>query len=76
MTGTNRTVAGFNLIHLWDRPDLFASSIDVLLALAEEGRIRPLIGGTYPLGRAGEAQAFLQSRRSTGKVVLLRGSKR
>lgn len=36
-----------------------------------EGRLRPHIGGTYPLARAAEALADIASRRVVGKLVLL-----
>jgi NADPH:quinone reductase-like Zn-dependent oxidoreductase len=73
MTESNRTVAGFNLVYLWGRPALFASAIDALTALATDDRIRPVVGRTFPFERVADAHAFLQSRRSTGKVVLTTG---
>jgi hypothetical protein len=30
------------------------------------------VGKTFPFERAGEAHTFLQSRQSTGKVILIR----
>jgi NADPH:quinone reductase-like Zn-dependent oxidoreductase len=72
MVESNRTVAGFNLVHLWEREDLLETSVRELSAMASRGVIRPVIGNTYPFERVGEAHAFLQSRESTGKVVLLR----
>jgi alcohol dehydrogenase len=70
MTGSNRSVAGFNLVHLWNQLELFESVTGDLLAMVERGEIRPFVGATYPFHGVGDAQAFLQSRQSTGKVVL------
>jgi len=70
MTGTNKSVAGFNLVYMWKRPELFAAGLDALGALARDGKIRPVVGGTYPFDRIAEAHDALQSRRSTGKLVL------
>ena len=70
LTENNRTVAGFNLVHLFERLDLFSDAIDRLLILAGEGRIRPIVGATFPFNDAPSAHEHLQSRRSTGKVVL------
>lgn len=40
------------------------------LAAAASGRLTPLIGQTYPLARAADAHTALESRATTGKVVL------
>jgi NADPH2:quinone reductase len=41
------------------------------LAEAEAGRLRPLIGQTFPLERAAEAQAAIEARATVGKTLLL-----
>ncbi len=40
------------------------------LALSRRGELRAIVGGTYALGDAGQAQRDLQERRSTGKLLL------
>jgi NADPH:quinone reductase-like Zn-dependent oxidoreductase len=70
MTEANRSVAGYNIVHLWARVDLFRKAVADLLARVERNEIRPFVGKTFPFHRVGEAHAFLQSRRSTGKVIL------
>lgn len=40
------------------------------LAAAASGRLTPLIGQTFPLAKAADAHAALESRATTGKVVL------
>jgi NADPH2:quinone reductase len=41
--------------------------------LLEAGRIRPVIHGTFPLERAAEAHALMESSRHIGKIVLTVG---
>jgi NADPH:quinone reductase len=41
------------------------------LAEAAAGRIRPVIGTTFPLTRAADAHAAIESRQVTGKTLLL-----
>lgn len=41
-----------------------------IVPLLEAGKLNPIISGTYPLERAGEAIAELEERRVTGKVLL------
>ncbi|MBP7148150.1 MAG: zinc-binding dehydrogenase [Acidobacteria bacterium] len=70
LVGRNRTVAGFNLVHLWRRPQLFDEALRQMLALADEGRIRPLPTTEIPFEDVARAHELLQSRRTTGKIVL------
>ncbi|MEW6747635.1 MAG: medium chain dehydrogenase/reductase family protein [Planctomycetota bacterium] len=67
----NRGVLGFNLIHLWDRPDLLGPPLTELEQLAHEGHITPVVGSLYPFEQAAAAQEALRQRTTTGKVVLL-----
>ena len=71
LTFQNRTVAGFNLVHLFGRAELLGGAWRRLEELATAGRIQPVIGATFPLAEAPAAHALVQSRRSTGKVVLI-----
>jgi NADPH2:quinone reductase len=41
------------------------------LALAAAGRLKPVIGQTYPLERAADAHAAIEARQSIGKSLLL-----
>ncbi len=42
-----------------------------LIELAESGRLRPVVGGTYPLAEAASAHAAIEARTPVGKVVLV-----
>jgi NADPH:quinone reductase-like Zn-dependent oxidoreductase len=66
----NKAVIGVNLGHLWDRIDLLRGEMLGLLADWEAGRIRPVVGKTFPLTEAAAAHRFLQERQNVGKVVL------
>ena len=48
-----------------NRDDLLA-----LKELAESGQLKPTIDRTYPLERAGEAIAYLETGQARGKVVV------
>lgn len=42
-----------------------------ILAYVRRGKLKPVIGGQFPLAEAAEAHRLLQDRRSTGKLVLI-----
>ncbi|HYR95855.1 MAG TPA: medium chain dehydrogenase/reductase family protein [Candidatus Binatus sp.] len=66
----NKAVIGVNLGHLWDRIELLRDEMMGLLADYEAGRIKPVVGKTFPLTEAAAAHRFIQERHNVGKVVL------
>lgn len=52
-------------------PDKTRESADRCFALMREGRLRLHIGKTFPLAQAAEAHRYLESRQSTGKLILI-----
>jgi NADPH:quinone reductase-like Zn-dependent oxidoreductase len=66
----NKAVIGVNLGHLWDRIELLRGEMLALLADYEAGRIKPVVGKTFPLTEAAAAHRFIQERQNVGKVVL------
>jgi NADPH2:quinone reductase len=52
-------------------PDKTRESAELCFALMREGRLKLHIGKTFPLAEAADAHRHLESRRSTGKLVLL-----
>jgi NADPH:quinone reductase-like Zn-dependent oxidoreductase len=66
----NKAVIGVNLGHLWDRVDLLGREMRGLLDDCAAGRLRPLVGKTFPLAEAAAAHRYIQERRNVGKVVL------
>ncbi len=51
-------------------PAAFAASVQELMALYTDGKIRPTVSGRYPLERAGDAIRELADRRAQGKLVV------
>ena len=73
LVGRNVSVVGLYLGRLMAlRPDVVRDCARELLALWTRGELRPVVGATFPLERAREAFELIESRRSTGKVVLER----
>lgn len=66
----SRAVVGFYLFHTLERPGMFATALEDLLARAARGELRTLVGGTYPLERAAQAHEDLRARRTSGKLLL------
>jgi NADPH2:quinone reductase len=64
------SVVGFWLAHCLQSPEMVGDALDDLFARAGRGELRVIIGGTYPLADAARAQADLQGRRTTGKLLL------
>jgi len=52
-------------------PEVIADCTRELLGLWRAGSIRPLVGAEFPLADVEGAHALVESRRSTGKVVLV-----
>jgi NADPH2:quinone reductase len=69
-TQTGEGVTGFGfpeLLRIGRRaPELAAEA----LRLAADGRLRPVVGQTFPLGKAADAHAAIESRQSLGKTLL------
>src|SRR3954465_9268432 len=52
------------------KPEVNREIGEGVLALAEKGFVKPIVGARFPLGRAGEALALIDGRGALGKVVL------
>jgi len=63
-------VSAFWLFTLMREPERMAAVVRELTALAESGRIAPVIGRIYPLEEAAQALLDLESRKTTGKLLL------
>lgn len=66
----SRTIAGFWLADCFGDPALLARPMADLLDLTAAGRLRPLVGGEYPMSDVGTAHHDLRERRSVGKLVI------
>ena len=70
LMASSRTVAGFWLPHAVRRPGGLSSAMEELFSLVRAGRLRAVLGGSFPLADARRAHEDLASRRSMGKLVL------
>jgi NADPH:quinone reductase len=66
----SRAVVGFYLFDCLRRPGMFAEALADLFARAAAGELRAIVGHTYPLVQAAQAQIDLRARRTTGKLLL------
>lgn len=66
----SHAVIGFWLMHCIGRPAMIDEALADLFARVGAGALRVVVGGTYPLEQAAQAQVDLRERRTTGKVLL------
>ena len=65
------SVAGFSYGFLTvARPDVIQQAMRAVMELLSQGKIRPVVGHTFPLEQARAAHELISSRASFGKVVL------
>jgi NADPH:quinone reductase-like Zn-dependent oxidoreductase len=70
LTGTNRTVSGFNLIYLFERKKGFREIMETLLRLDQEGKLPKMPTKSYPLEETAAAHRDMESGKTVGKLVL------
>lgn len=69
--GSCRAVLGFSLgTTRRERPSLLAPAAQAVLTHLAHGHLRMRIGARFALEQAGEAQRWVESRASTGKVLI------
>jgi NADPH2:quinone reductase len=72
IVGRNVGLVGFYLGRLMRlRPDVVRAAIGELVALWEQGAIRPVVGAEFPLAEAPAAHRLIEERKHVGKVVLV-----
>ncbi|NTF34403.1 quinone oxidoreductase family protein [Rhizobium skierniewicense] len=70
LTSMNHTVTGFYVNGFAGDPDLLMSEIGSLIGLVMSGEVKIQVGLVLPLSKTAEAHRLLESRQTTGKVVL------
>jgi len=70
LMGGSKTISGFWLSHCFGKKELMNDVIEQLFALVLEGKLKPVIGATYPLSQAVIAHKAMLSRETTGKITL------
>jgi NADPH:quinone reductase len=66
----SHAVVGFWLMHCLGRPHMVDEALADLFARVQRGELRVVVGATYPLSQAAQAQIDLAERRTTGKLLL------
>ncbi len=67
----NRTVSGVNLGRMWSEAATLRAELQAVLALWDEGRIKPRIDAAYPFTAAAAAHRRILARQNVGKVLLI-----
>jgi NADPH2:quinone reductase len=71
LQGSCRSVLGFSFGTLrHNRPQKVRGIMQAVIALLAEGKIRMITGRQFPLAKAAEAHRYIESRKSTGKILL------
>jgi len=70
LMGGSKTITGFWLQHCFGKKELMNDVIEQLFALVVAGKLKPVIGATYPLSQAVIAHKAMRSRETTGKITL------
>jgi NADPH:quinone reductase len=66
----SKTISGFWLANCFGKKELMDDVIEELFGLIVAGKLKPVIGGTYPLSEAAVAHRAMLARGTTGKIVL------
>jgi NADPH2:quinone reductase len=67
---TSRSVMGFWLFHIIDRPEMVGPPLADLFSRIASGDLRVVEGETYPMSEVRRAHEDLAARRTTGKLLL------
>lgn len=66
----SQSVIGFWLMHCLGRPEWMEEPLRDLFDMAARGDLRAVVGGTYGLSDVRQAHEDIQSRKTSGKLVL------
>jgi len=66
----NISVIGVNLGRMQTRGALVHSEMNEIFRMYSEGKIKPVIGKTFPLADAAGAHRYIHERKNIGKVIL------
>ena len=64
-------IVGVNILKVGEeRPDKIAKAMKEVVEMTERGILKPYVGGEFSVDKLAEAHAFLESRKSMGKIVV------
>ena len=70
LMGLNHAVIGVNLGRMGARSGVLRTELDELYRMYTAGKIKPVIGKSFPLAEAAAAHQYIQDRKNIGKVIL------
>lgn len=70
LMNNNKSAFGVNMGHLWHEVGKIRIWMEILLQGVADGWVRPHVDKTFSFEQAGEAQAWMESRKNIGKVIL------
>ena len=65
----NITVSGVNVGHLWGEAERMRSTLDALLVLWRDGKVRSHIDQVFPLSEGAAAHRRMHQRKNVGKIL-------
>ncbi len=71
LLGKSIKVSGFAVTMIYAFHQIHRRAVEDVFRLAREGKLTVPIGGRFPLAEAARAHRFIESRRSTGKLMLM-----
>jgi len=71
LTGSNKTISGFNLIYLFNKVTLFHEIMEHLIRWESAGKIPPMSITSFPFEEVVRAHKTIESGKSIGKLVLV-----
>ena len=67
----SQAAIGVNMLRVADyKPHVINRCLTSVIDLAAQGVLKPNVGGVFPVAQVGEAQKLIESRKSTGKIVV------
>jgi NADPH2:quinone reductase len=70
LVNASKTISGFWLANCFGKKELMHDVIAELFQLVANGKLRPVIGNTYPLSEAAHAHREMLARETVGKITL------
>lgn len=67
----SRAIIGVNMLRIADhKPDVLKRCMENVVELADKGLITPYVGAKFKVDEIAKAHAYLESRKSIGKIVM------
>jgi len=69
---SSKALIGVNMLRIADNnPNRLKRCLDNVVKLYDEGVFKPQVGKVFPVSQIGDAHAFLEGRKSTGKITVI-----